>query len=88
MIKSISAGGKMTLTEIQQLISQEIQSLPDELAVEVLDFIQFLKAREQEESFLWEQVEETRSYRHKHPEDVITQTGDEWLEYTDHFNKE
>jgi hypothetical protein len=43
---------EMALTEIQRLINQEIQSLPDELAVEVLDYIQFLKAREQEEYLL------------------------------------
>ena len=38
------------------LLQQEIQALPDELTAEVLDFVQFLKARRSEDRFLWQQV--------------------------------
>ncbi len=67
------------MTATQQLLYQEIQTLPDNLGLEVLDFIQFLKSGRGEEAFLWSQVEKTYRYRQQHPEDVMTVTGDEWL---------
>jgi hypothetical protein len=45
------------MTAIQQLLYQEIQTLPDDSAAEVLDFVQFLKSGSTEEAFLWSQVE-------------------------------
>ena len=46
-----------------RLLQEEIHALPDDLTVEVLDFVQFLKARRAEDGFLWQQVEKTRAYR-------------------------
>lgn len=66
-----------------RLLQHEIQALPDDLTVEVLDFVQFLKARREEDRFLWQQVEETRAYRQRHPEDVQTVTADEFLAMTE-----
>jgi hypothetical protein len=66
-----------------RLLQNEIQALPDDLTVEVLDFVQFLKARREEDLFLWQQVEETRAYRERHPEDVQTVTADEFLAMTE-----
>ena len=70
-----------TLTAQTQL-QQEIQVLTEDLALEVLDFVQFLKAKRAEEAFLWPQVEATRQYRHEHPDDVTTITVGEWLAIT------
>jgi hypothetical protein len=67
---------------VQRLLQQEIQTLPDELSVEVLDFVQFLKARRREDRFLWQQVEETYAYREQHPEEVLTVTAEEFLGLT------
>ena len=68
---------------VQRLLQQEIQTLPDELTTEVLDFVQFLKTRRMEDRFLWQQVEETYAYREQHPEEVLTMTGEEFLTLTD-----
>ena len=51
----------MATVSAQRLLQQEIRALPDDLTVEVLDFVQFLKARRAEDGFLWQQVEETRA---------------------------
>jgi hypothetical protein len=67
----------------QRLLQQEIRTLPEELTAEVLDFVQFLKARRVEERFLWQQVEETYAYREQHPEEVLTLTTEEFLALTD-----
>ena len=56
-----------TMTATQQLLYQEIQTLPDDLVAEVLDFVQFLKSGSTEEAFLWSQVEKTYLYRRQHP---------------------
>ena len=76
----------MVTPSIHDLINKEIETLPDELVAEVLDFIQFLKSR-REEDFLWERVEETYTHRQKNPEDVTTVTTDEWMEATAHLNE-
>jgi len=68
---------------VQRLLQQEIQTLPDELTTEVLDFVQFLKTRRMEDRFLWQQVEETYAYREQHPEEVLTMTTEEFLALTD-----
>jgi hypothetical protein len=44
----------------------------------VLDFVLFVKARHNEEAFLWQQVEATDDRRHQHPEEVQTVTAAEW----------
>ena len=63
----------------QKMLQQEILALPENLATEVLDFIQFLKSRRAEDAFLWQQVEAARTYRQEHSGDVQTVTVDEWL---------
>jgi hypothetical protein len=68
---------------VQRLLQQEIQTLPDELTTEVLDFVQFLKTRRMEDRFLWQQVEETYAYREQHPEEVLTMTAEEFLTLPD-----
>jgi hypothetical protein len=68
---------------VQRLLQQEIRTLPEELTAEVLDFVQFLKARRVEDHFLWQQVEETYAYREQHPEEVLTMTAEEFLALTD-----
>ena len=72
----------MSTVSAQRLLQQEIRALPDDLTVEVLDFVQFLKARRAEDGFLWQQVEETRAYREQHPEEVWTVSADEFLAAT------
>ncbi len=73
-----------TLT-VYELLKREIESLPEALAEEAFDFILFMKARRAEESFLWQQIEETRSYRQQHPEEVMTVTSEEWDTFTSHL---
>ena len=75
----------MVTPSIHDLINKEIETLPDELVAEVLDFIQFLKSRREEEDFLWERVEEAYTHRQKNPEDVTTVTSEEWMEATAHL---
>ena len=72
----------MATVSAQRLLQQEIRALPDDLTVEVLDFVQFLKARRAEDGFLWQQVEETRAYREQHPDEVRTVSADEFLAAT------
>jgi len=72
----------MATPSVHDLINKEIETLPDELIAEVLDFIQFLKARREEESFLWERVEDAYAHRQKNPKDVTTVTSEEWMEAT------
>ena len=67
---------------VQRLLQQEIRTLPEELTAEVLDFVQFLKARRVEERFLWQQVEETYACREQHPDEVLTMTAEEFLALT------
>ena len=75
----------MSTVSAQRLLQQEIRALPDDLTVEVLDFVQFLKARRAEDGFLWQQVEETRAYRDQHPEEVRTDSADEFLTATPQY---
>jgi hypothetical protein len=67
------------MTNLQQLVYQEIQALPDSLLEELLDFIQFLKSNQTEAHFLWEQVEETYTHRRQHPDTTTISTAEEWL---------
>ena len=67
------------MINLQQLVYQEIQTLPDSLLEELLDFIQFLKTSQTETTFLWEQVEETYTHRRQHPDKTTLATAEEWL---------
>ena len=75
----------MATVSAQRLLQQAIRALTDYLTVEVLDFVQFLKARRAEDGFLWQQVEETRAYREQHPEEVWTVSSDEFLATTPQY---
>lgn len=68
----------MSTQSVQEMLQDEITSLPESLAEEVLDFVLFVKSKREEDEFLWQQVEETRSYRAQHPDDVKTATAEEW----------
>ena len=59
----------MATVSAQSLLQQEIRALPDDLTVEVLDFVQFLKARRAEDGFLWQQVEDCLLYTSPSPRD-------------------
>ena len=72
----------MTTKSIHQILEQETQALSDDLLAEVLDFVQFLKSRQAEEAFLWEQVEETQAFRRRHPEEILTVAAEEWMALT------
>jgi hypothetical protein len=72
----------MATASAHALLQQEIQTLSDDLVVEVLDFVQFLESRRVEHAFLWEQVKATRAWRRQHPEDVVTVAADEWMAAT------
>lgn len=75
----------MSILNVREMLLQEIRLLPEELAEEVFDFVLFVKEHREEETFLWEQVNETRSYRLKNPREVITATADEWEKATRHL---
>lgn len=69
----------------RELLRYEVDTLPEPIAAQVLDFVMFVKARHAEEAYLWQQVEATRVYRREHPEDVITVTAEEWDAVTAHL---
>ena len=73
---------------LQQLVYQEIQTLPDNLLEELLDFIQFLNTNQTETTFLWEQVEETYAHRLQHPDKMTIATAEEWLAHTADIDKD
>ena len=77
----------MTSVSVSELLLQEIQTLPEALSEEVFDFLLFIKARHAEENFLWQKVEEAQAYRGKHPEEVVTATGEEWDQATAHLGE-
>jgi len=67
------------------MLLREIKLLPEELAEEVFDFLLFVKEHHAEETFLWQQANEWRSYRQKNPQEVVTATAEEWEEATRHL---
>lgn len=77
----------MNVSTAHAILQSEIESLPDNLVEEVYDFVLFTKARHKEEAFLWQQVEETRSYRVEHPEEVTTVAAEEWESLTAHWEE-
>jgi len=62
----------------RDLLKNEVATLPEPIAAEVLDFVLFMKARHAEDAFLWQQVEAARARRREHPEEVTTVTAEEW----------
>ena len=78
----------MNTSTVYEVLQQEIESLSPTLAEEILDFVLFVKARRAEEAFLWQQVEETYTYRRQHPEEVMIVTPDEWEVLTVHMDDE
>ena len=68
----------MAAMNTREMLQHEIESLPDALAEEVFDFVMFVKARREEEAFLWEQAETAQAHRRAHPDEVITSTAEEW----------
>ena len=75
----------MNTLNAREMLLQEIKLLPEELAEEVFDFVLFVKDQHAEDAFLWGQVNETRAYRQKNPQEVITATAAEWEESTRHL---
>ncbi len=71
---------------VHEMLQQEIETLPPNLAEEVFDFVLFVKARHVEEGFLWQQVQETRAYRQRQKEEVMTVTAEEWDKLTAHLD--
>lgn len=78
----------MTTANVHALVKQEVDTLPDGLAAEVLDFVLFLKQRHAEEQFLWQQVEASREYRSRNPDDIQTVTAEEWERLTQDLDRE
>lgn len=68
----------MTAPTTHELLRNEIETLPEPIAAEVLDFVLFVKARHDEEAYLWRQVEVAYERRRQHPDDVLTVTAEEW----------
>ena len=62
----------------RELLKNEVATLPEPIAAEMLDFVLLVKARHAENAFLWQQVEATRARRREHPEEVVTVTAEEW----------
>ena len=68
----------MAALMVRERLKYEVEALPEQMAAEVLDFVLFVKARHNEETFLWQQVEATDDRRHQHPEEVQTITAAAW----------
>ena len=68
----------MSTLPLTKRLQQELEGLSPALIEEILDFVLFIKARRQEDTFLWQQVEETYRYRQQNPNDVMTVSGEEW----------
>lgn len=77
----------MAASKLQDMLKHEIDGLPEPLVAEVLDFVLFMKARHEEEQFLWEQACVARAYREQHPEEVVIVTAEEWESATAHLEE-
>ena len=75
----------MTAPNVHEMLLREVKLLPEALAEEVFDFVLFVKEQHAEETFLWQQVNEARSYRQQNPQEVVTATAAEWDEATRHL---
>jgi hypothetical protein len=78
----------MTPSAVHEALKREIEHLPESVAREALDFVLFMKARQEEETFLWQQVEEAQAHRQRHPDEIVTATAEEWDKATAHFDEE
>ena len=72
----------------RDLLRQQVETLTEDMAEEVLDFVLFMRARRNEDEYLWHQSEEARAYREQHPEDVVISTAEEWEKATPRFEDE
>ena len=73
----------MSAADSIKRVREEISEMPADMVEQVLDFIRFLKSDEDEEAFLWAQVEETLAQRSQSPETVKTVSAEEWLADTE-----
>jgi len=78
----------MSTQSVREILQDEITSLPESLAEEVLDFVLFVKSKREEDEFLWQQVEEARTHRAQNPDDVKTITAEEWDAFTAQLDDE
>jgi hypothetical protein len=72
---------------VRELLRREIETLPEDLAQEILDFLLFVRARRSEEAQLWAAVEAAKEHRRQHPASVQTVTPDEWDRLTEHLDE-
>jgi hypothetical protein len=72
----------MSLTSAREALKLEVESLPEDLAAEVLDFIEFMRQRRDEEAFLWQQAAAAESRMAARPDEVRTVTRFEWESLT------
>jgi hypothetical protein len=72
----------------RDLLRQQVETLTEEMAEEVLDFVLFMRARRNEDEYLWQQAEEARAFRREHPDDVVISTAEEWDKATVRFDDE
>jgi parvulin-like peptidyl-prolyl isomerase len=77
------------IQQIQQIAAQE-EYTPEQIIVTALQFYleHYEAANQDEDAFLWEQVEESYAYRRQHPEDLLTVTAEEWLTNTAYLHNE
>lgn len=68
----------MSEPTLHEMLRLEIESLPEALAAEVIDFIVFLKTRHGEDVELWGEVVAAHDRRQSTPTDVRTVALDEW----------
>lgn len=68
----------MSQTSAREALKVEVESLPDDLAAEVLDFIEFVRQRRAEEAFLWQQAAAAELRMADQPDEVQTVTRSEW----------
>jgi len=82
-IGRLGKGRTVSAADAMKRVRKEISEMPADMLQQVLDFIRFLKSDEDEESFLWAQVEETLAQRTQSPETVKTVSAEEWLADTE-----
>lgn len=68
----------MAALMVRERLKYEVESLPEPMAAEVLEFVLFVKARHNEDAYLWQQIEAAHDRRLRHPEEVMTVTAAEW----------
>jgi hypothetical protein len=86
--QTVLPGGIMSTLSLTKRLIQELEGLSPALIEEILDFVLFIKARREEDAFLWQQVEETHTYRQQNPNEVVTVSAEEWDTLTADLNDE